>query len=916
MSPDRLLARRRRADAFRSTYGELAFACLLISAVAGVVLAVPYDVARPYDSVASLLLANPGAAFFRSMHYWAAQLFLVLTLLHVWDHLRRGTEVRVPAGVWARVTLSLPLAGFLMLSGFMLKGDAEGTQALRIVTALMTDFPVVGRILAAALFGVGADRQILYVHHVATASILVWLFVAEHGRFIWPRAMTALIALVCSVLLSLVWSPSLHDGLDGVVKGPWYFLGVQEALHWLSRPLLLVPVGVALLVLVFLLPRLSLRTSRNIKRGLAALAVVYASLTAVAFFFRGENWTLVPPARAGGSGLVRTPLSALSGVPVEKLGGREIPVVLGRREGCLICHGTVTGLSAAHSPQAVGCASCHAGNPFALDRRMAHAGLILVPGNLRVADRTCGTPQCHPAIVDRVRRSIMTTMAGVIGVDRAVWGEGAKSPAPPDIGSLGNSPADTHLRQLCASCHLGTVKKGPGRVDEESRGGGCTACHLTYGRPALDELRRYEAIAQVRGDRVPPSAHPDVSLAVTDDHCFGCHSRSGRISLGYEGWHETQLARPDAASGRRYRTLQDGRVLVYVGADVHQARGMACIDCHTSREAMGDGVLHRRHWEQESVGCEDCHPTGRTTATVTLDPESARILALRNRAAADTRFLVTADGGQPLVNTVVKNAQAPWLWSKVSGDRLELRRPAADCLASAHRRLSCITCHAAWSPRCVGCHTRFDGAAEAFDHVEGRDVRGGWIEEGREFVAEPPTLGGRSRAVGGAPAPESVDPFIPGMVLTIDRNRTGKPAPDLVFRRLYARTFSHTVSKAGRSCESCHNDPVALGYGSGRLTYDRVGGAGRWRFEPDHPRSGQDGLPADAWIGFLQTRSSGVSTRADVSPFTVDEQKRILTVGACLTCHPPGSRPMREALGDFAAVRARVSPRCLPPSWD
>ena len=35
--------------------------------------------------------------------------------------------------------------------------------------------------------------------------------------------------------------------------------------------------------------------------------------------------------------------------------------------------------------------------------------------------------------------------------------------------------------------------------------------------------------------------HPSVSLKVSDNHCFGCHSRSGRISTNYEGWHETTL---------------------------------------------------------------------------------------------------------------------------------------------------------------------------------------------------------------------------------------------------------------------------------------------------------------------------------------------------------------------------------------
>ena len=146
----------------------------------------------------------------------------------------------------------------------------------------------------------------------------------------------------------------------------------------------------------------------------------------------------------------------------------------------------------------------------------------------------------------------------------------------------------------------------------------------------------------------------------------------------------------------------------------------------------------------------------------------------------------------------------------------------------------------------------------------------------------------------------------------IDRNRGAGP-PDPVFRRLYARTFSHTITRASRSCESCHNDPVALGYGRGVLRYEVTGDAGRWTFTPEHSRSPADGLPADAWIGFLQSRSGMVSTRDDVRPFTVDEQRRILRTGACLTCHAGASPVMQQAIVDFDSVYARRTRRCVVP---
>ncbi len=134
----------------------------------------------------------------------------------------------------------------------------------------------------------------------------------------------------------------------------------------------------------------------------------------------------------------------------------------------------------------------------------------------------------------------------------------------------------------------------------------------------------------------------------------------------------------------------------------------------------------------------------------------------------------------------------------------------------------------------------------------------------------------------------------------MDQTSTGHKAgkkPDVVFRRLYAHTFSHTIRREARSCESCHADPVALGYGRGSLRFDKA--TGRWRFTPKEGRSPHDGLPADAWIGFLKPRDGMVSTRDDVRPFAVEEQRRILRVGACLACHAGTSAVMQQAIADF-----------------
>jgi hypothetical protein len=89
-----------------------------------------------------------------------------------------------------------------------------------------------------------------------------------------------------------------------------------------------------------------------------------------------------------------------------------------------------------------------------------------------------------------------------------------------------------------------------------------------------------------------------------------------------------------------------------------------------------------------------------------------------------------------------------------------------------------------------------------------------------------------------------------------------------------------------------------------------AGRSGRWRFTPRQAALPQDGLPADAWTGFLATRSDVASTHEGARPFSVAEQQRILTVGACLSCHAGDSAPMRAALRDFAGAVQRRKAVC------
>lgn len=574
------------------------------------------------------------------------------------------------------------------------------------------------------------------------------------------------------------------------------------------------------------------------------------------------------------------------------------------------------GFEPSHSPQIIGCNACHLGNPSTSNKIFAHRGMILIPGNTSDAAKTCGAVNCHPGIPERIEASLMNTMSGVISVNRFAFDELEKPEGHFDVHELTQSPADNHNRNLCASCHLSNEKTHWGAINELSRGGGCNACHLNYSNLAIEQLNNYQKskIKSENSNEIQnkfesfPKIHPQLNINVTNDHCFGCHSRSGRISTNYEGWSETLYSASSIKDKNNFRLLMDGRVFQKAKDDVHHSAGMICIDCHVSLEIMGDGNLYEHMEEQTKVQCVDCHSNeSRSVSYSQLDYESKKIVDLRNGRKGNENFLITAKSNIPLINTYVKSAGQKYLITKSSKQKLKLNPPAEICIeGKAHKRLSCSSCHTEWVSHCVGCHTEFDPILEGYDLLDNKDITGSWNETPSDFYVAYPVLGVRKEKYGN----EIIDTFLPGMVLTIDNMKYN---PDKkIFKRLFAPTFSHTINKTGRSCQSCHNNPLAIGYGRGKLIYFKNG---EWIFQSQLLKHPEDSFPKDAWIGFLQTREESSTTRTNTRPFNLEEQKRVLLVGACLTCHEENSEVMKESLSDFGKLRSRISKKCVVPKY-
>jgi len=536
--------------------------------------------------------------------------------------------------------------------------------------------------------------------------------------------------------------------------------------------------------------------------------------------------------------------------------------------------------------------------------------MVLIPGNLSDAKETCG--KCHQEELNKLNSSLMTTNSGLVAVDKFIFGEADSPNDQYHIKDIKNSLADKHIRDLCANCHLGAEKTTYGEITQESRGGGCNACHLNYSPEAKTDLENY----LTSNKKVLPKFHPSTTVFVNNTHCFGCHSRSSRISTNYEGLQETLLNEADITNISGYKVLEDERVYKNLDEDVHHTKGLLCIDCHSSHEVMGNGKSYTHAEDAVALQCSDCHYKEKpnTIPYDSLDTESLLVFLHRDYKHSDKQILIAEKDGHPLVNTYVDSTGNAFLISKNDGSVHNLKPQSKVCSRDkAHENVSCSACHSSWTSRCIGCHNQYDdNEPRAFDLLDKKYVKGQWKEYVSEFSSSKPALGVREHKGG-----KLIEPAIPGMILTIDKGSfTGNTGSDISFHRLYAPNSPHTTTKQVRDCKSCHSDAATLGYGKGSLAYGMKKGKGTWVFTPEYALNSHDNLPEDAWIPFLKNVDKEVvnSTRTDFRPFNVEEQKRLLLVGACLQCHKDDSKVMQQTL-EFGLnpVLKMISNACVLP---
>ena len=236
----------------KTTFGTYALAMFWLVLLSCVMLAIPFDVKDPYFSISNIMVSNPWASFIRNYHYWSSQFFLILSLIHLYDHFHYKTKIGLKSGIAFRLSLSLLIIFLAMITGFLLKGDADSVQARQILQTLSERIPLIGESLAYSLLGSPESYQLIYVHHIATFTVFIAIAMVEHSRKFWPPVMDFVVSTLATFAISYFLSAPLHDNINPAVKGPWYFVGFQEILHWLQHPVWSLLLFLGVLILVYL----------------------------------------------------------------------------------------------------------------------------------------------------------------------------------------------------------------------------------------------------------------------------------------------------------------------------------------------------------------------------------------------------------------------------------------------------------------------------------------------------------------------------------------------------------------------------------------------------------------------------------------------------------------------------------------
>ncbi|MDY6821623.1 MAG: cytochrome C, partial [Deferribacterota bacterium] len=453
------------------------------------------------------------------------------------------------------------------------------------------------------------------------------------------------------------------------------------------------------------------------------------------------------------------------------------------------------------------------------------------PSDIECWDKTCG--KCHYYQYKRVSNTIMLTNTGIIKNLSEAWGQPlGKLYATQqlngflDNGTYKNIPSIKNInniaaiayRKFCSGCHVG-YKRWWGYNAHHSSG--CAACHWSH-----SECGVYEGgDIQIKGNKGLATKHT-INVLPDNDVCFKCHNRSGRISLHYEGLVDSNNSLIPTNGIFPGRTLISGvRNVYHIKADVHfEKYDLDCIDCHTSRDIMGDGYIYENMYKQVEIACEDCH------GTYSEKPSFGMILKENNSALIESKNykiqnnygknMVKTKKGRYFSNVYYKDCKY-YLFSKRTGKKHKLSLITNDKKhgIKGHEKLGCTSCHTRVAQQCYGCHTIYDERKIQADLINNEKMTSGAFtekEDLRRLYPFPLAVNEKGRISPVTPGCQTFLTYIDKHGNILYKNKVPLFREKKQFK--YAPFYSHNTGKKAVECNECHGNLYFAGFGKSLIS--------------------------------------------------------------------------------------------------
>lgn len=259
---------RQKSLDIRNTWflGTLSAISFLLLIVTGILLMLYYHPSAPqaYDDMKDLRYAVSAGIFLRNLHRWSAHAMVILVFAHMFRVFFRDAYRPPREFNWIVGIFLLLLTLLLSYTGYLLPWDQLAFWAITVGTNILSTVPAVGREIRFLMLGgntVNANALLrFYVLHCVILPLIAVGFLGVHFWRIrkdgglystdkeytqldtWPDGIyrivvAAEILIVALCVLSLVWDAPLEGLADPLqtpnpAKAPWYFLGLQELLHY------------------------------------------------------------------------------------------------------------------------------------------------------------------------------------------------------------------------------------------------------------------------------------------------------------------------------------------------------------------------------------------------------------------------------------------------------------------------------------------------------------------------------------------------------------------------------------------------------------------------------------------------------------------------------------------------------------